>query len=123
MAAQVIAEIVEDVLSMGPPFGFSCSSCGKNNIRFFVIRSLSRIVVVRCRSCGYEIKSESAPGMYVIFLIYMQAVIFVVAVPFVLAMAGGKWLVAIGAFAVFVAFVIPPAMLLHARNIARIRNR
>ena len=108
---------------MSSLFDFSCPSCGKNNIRFFVIKSLSRIVAVRCRSCGYEIKSESAPGMYVIFLIYMQAVVFVVAVPFVLAMAGEKWLVAIVAFAVFVAFVIPPAMLLHARNIARIRNR
>jgi uncharacterized protein (DUF983 family) len=104
-------------------FDFSCPSCGKNNIRFFVVKSLSKTAIVRCRSCGFEVKSESTPGMYLVFLIYVQAVVFVVAVPFVLAIAGGKWSVAIVAFVVFAALVIPPAMMLHARNIARIRNR
>ena len=99
------------------PFGkFSCPSCGSYGQHFSVVHSHKRVVKKTCDSCGAEIESNMRHGKYILLLIYIHVILALVAVPFVLAMAGEKWGVAIASAAIFMALVWLPAMTLHARN-------
>jgi hypothetical protein len=95
---------------------FSCPRCNAQNQKFSVLRALSRIAKTDCKKCGLAIHSELGHIKHLLFLVYVHIVLLIVAIPFVMALAGGKWLVAVAAFSVFAALTWPPAMVIHARN-------
>lgn len=103
---------------------FSCPSCGSHDQHFSAIRSLKRVVKKKCDNCGVEIESDMGYGKYILLLIYVHVILALVAVPFVLAIAGERWGIAIASAAIFIVLVWPPAMILHARNaIVRDQNK
>jgi uncharacterized membrane protein YhaH (DUF805 family) len=77
---------------------------------------LTRRCSVTCTNCKKIIVSNVSYGRYIALLIYVHVILVVTAVPFVLALAGERWLIAVAAFAIFVLLTFPPAILLHARN-------
>lgn len=95
---------------------FTCPSCGAHGQYFSTLKSLKRVVKKKCGSCGVEIESEIGHGKYILLLIYTHVILTLVAIPLVLAIAGERWGVAIASAAIFVILVLPPAMVLHARN-------
>jgi len=105
------------------PIGkFSCPSCGSPGQHFSAIQSLNRVAKRKCDSCGIEIESDVGNWKYILLLIYIQVIVTLVALPLVLAIVTERWGIAIAFAAVFVVFVWPPAMMLHARN-AIVRDR
>jgi uncharacterized protein (DUF983 family) len=103
---------------MNSLIGFSCPNCGSNGQRFAALSSLNRVVRANCSNCGTKITSEIAGGKYLLLLLYAHIVLVVIAVPLILALAGKEWGFAIAAAFLFVIFVFPPAMMLHARSAA-----
>jgi len=67
-------------------------------------------------NCDKEIVSDISYGKYIGLLIYIHVILIVTALPFVLALAGGRWFIAAIALSIFVLLTFPPAVWLHARN-------
>jgi uncharacterized protein (DUF983 family) len=99
-------------------FEFSCPSCDSPGQGFSFIKSPERVVKGRCDQCGIEIESALGYGKYFVFLIYVHLILAMTGFPFVLALLGERWVVAIVSFLVFFLLVWVPAMILHSRNVA-----
>lgn len=82
---------------------------------------MGRRYTIACADCGSELTSELSGRSYFLLLVYAHIVFAVVAVPLVLGLAGGHWLIAAASLLVFLLAVMPVAMLLHARNL-RVRD-
>lgn len=70
-------------------------------------------------NCDLRITSEISLGKYALLLLYMQAVLAVLAIPLILALAGGGWRVVVVFFVMIAVMVFPLSMALHARNAAK----
>jgi pilus assembly protein TadC len=62
-------------------------------------------------------KTELSFTSYLALLVYVHIIALLVGAPFVLSLAGGKWLFAAGALLVFFMLTVPPAAAVHARNV------
>lgn len=96
---------------------FSCPSCGASGKSFGAVKSFMRRPATRCANCDAYIFSDISYGKYLSLLVYIHVILVLTAVPFVLALAGGRLLVAGGSMAIFALLTIPPAMLLQSRNV------
>lgn len=104
-------------------FAFTCPYCGAHKQRFSLLRSLGRSVRGSCRCCGISVESVLGEGSYVLLLLYAHVLAIIAAFPFVLAVIGHRWLLAVSVAAVFALLVLLPAMAMHARSAVRCVQR
>lgn len=94
-----------------------CSACGREHIVLGGAQYLKRRYSITCKSCRLRMTSELNFGTYLILIIYTQVVVLLTGAPFVLALAGGYWLIAAAAAFGFFLLTVPPAAVLHARSL------
>lgn len=97
--------------------GSTCPSCGNRGRFFSVLRALQRRNTATCSKCGNVLLSEISFTKYVLLIVYAHLVLAILALPFVLSLAGGQWLLSAVVFGVFALLIGLPAILLHARSI------
>lgn len=100
-------------------FSFTCPSCGAREQSFSTFNSLNRSVRKSCRRCGCGVESVLTEGRYVLLLLYAHVLAVIAAFPFVLAVIGNKWGLALTVVIVFALLVLAPAMVIHAKNVVR----
>ena len=94
-----------------------CPNCGTRPRISSAWKCIQRRYIAGCRGCGARLESELGGVQYVSLVLYMHLALTIVALPLVLGLAGGLWFMAAGAALVFLLLAMPPAMMLHARNL------
>lgn len=98
-----------------------CPVCNVGHVAFGKIGCVRRCCTAKCSNCGQVFYSDLSYSTYLLLMIYIHVILAMTGIPMVFALAGGAWFVAMMALTVFFLFVIPPAMVLHARNM-QVRN-
>lgn len=104
---------------MSSIFSFTCPSCGARKKSFSWFNSLNKSVRKNCGRCGCSVESVLTEGRYVLLLLYVHVLAIIAAFPFVLAVTGQKWGLALTVLVVFAVLVVAPAMAIHAKNAVR----
>lgn len=100
-----------------------CVACGKDHVVLGGAQYLKRRRSFTCRLCGRKTTSELSFTAYLILIVYVQLVTLLAGAPFVLALAGGYWLIAAAALLTFFLLTVPPAMMLHRRSLRQANGR
>lgn len=99
-----------------------CAACGNGNTVVGGVQYLKRRYSLTCRVCGHKMTSELTFKSYLFLIIYVQIVTILIGAPFVLALAGGYWLVAAAAVFAFFLLTVPPAIALHTRSLRALNS-
>jgi hypothetical protein len=94
----------------------ACPNCGAEGQRFSMLSSAMRRSKLTCKHCGHVLESQLGPGTYFAYMLYVNFVLFMLAVPLVLAMASQRWALAAAMLGIFLLCVFPAGLILHARN-------
>jgi uncharacterized protein YebE (UPF0316 family) len=63
--------------------------------------------------------SKLSGPVFLAMVIYVQVITIVTGVPFVFALAGGSWIIAVLALIALFLFTVPLALVLHVRNLRK----
>ncbi len=94
---------------------FTCSSCGAREQSFSTFNSLNRSVRKYCGRCGFGVESVQICASSTLCSCTGRHR----CIPFVLAVTGNKWWLALTVVIVFALLVLAPAMVIHAKNAVR----
>ncbi len=95
----------------------TCPACGADGQPIGIIGSFKRSCALTCRQCQTTLYSDLGWSSYLLLVFYQQAIVFIFGLPFLIALVSGKWLAAGLALVLFLLFIVPPGMTLHARVI------
>lgn len=103
-------------MSIVPRVTFSCPACNKPGQSFLSRNCLERVARTRCKGCGEQIESEMPLGMHTLLAFYQQILLYVLGVPFFIALVASTWWLVGTCAAAFLLLVVTPALMVHARN-------
>lgn len=95
----------------------TCPACGAGGQSVGVLDSVKRSCSLTCRQCQATLYSDLGWSSYLLLVLYQQVIVFLFGLPFLIALVSGRWLAAAGALFLFLLFLVPPGMALHARVI------
>ena len=93
----------------------ACPACGAGGQRVGVLGAFKRSCALSCRQCQATLYSDLGWSSYLLLIFYQQAIVFLFGLPFLIALVNGRWLAAALALFLFLLFIVPPGMALHAR--------
>jgi hypothetical protein len=94
-----------------------CPACGACGQRIGVLGFAKRSCALICRQCQATLYSDLGWSSYLLLILYLQVMVFIFGLPFMLALVSGKWLAAALALALLLLVTVPVGMALHARVI------
>jgi len=93
----------------------TCPACGAGSQRIGALDFAKRSCALTCRQCQATLYSDLGWSSYLMLILYLQVMVFIFGLPFLIALASGKWLAAAFALALLLLFSVPVGMTLHSR--------